>query len=263
MRRDAPELDALALALAERPEVVFALDYDGTLVPIVRNPDLAVPDSALSELLAMLAGLQGVRVCVVSGRAQASLAAWLGKLPIDLVAEHGVWSKRRGVAAWKCHIDPTTLGWLADARAILETYVERAPGAFLEEKTAGLAWHYRNVDPYLGVHLARELRVHLVRHFAQLPAAILAGRKVIELRAQGVDKGAAVRDSLGLFVRDAAVIAAGDDRTDEDLFAVLPEGSLSLCAGTMATRAAYRISGPEQLRRFLRRFAEARTSRNG
>ncbi len=263
LRGDPQELDALAVAFAERPEVVFALDYDGTLVPIVRNPDLAVPDSALSELLAMLAGLRGVRVCVVSGRAQASLAAWLGKLPIDLVAEHGVWSKRCGVAAWKCHIDPTTLGWLADARAILETYVERAPGAFLEQKTAGLAWHYRNVDPYLGVHLARELRVHLVRHFAQLPVAILAGRKVIELRAQGVDKGAAVRDSLGLFVRDAAVIAAGDDRTDEDLFAVLPEGSLSLCAGSMATRAAYRISGPEQLRRFLRRFAEARTSGSG
>ncbi len=78
----------------------------------------------------MLAGLRGVRVCVVSGRAQPSLAAWLGKLPIDLVAEHGVWSKRSGIAAWKCHIDPTTLGWLADARAILETYVERAPGRF-------------------------------------------------------------------------------------------------------------------------------------
>ena len=172
-----------------------------------------------------------------------------------------MWSKRSGVAAWKSHIDPTTLGWLGDARAILETYVQRAPGACLEQKTAGLAWHYRNVDPYLGVHLARELRVHLVRYFAQLPVSILAGRKVIELRPQGVDKGAAARDSLALFASGAAIVAAGDDRTDEDLFAALPEGSISLCAGTLATRAAYRISGPEQLRRFLRRFAEARTLR--
>jgi trehalose 6-phosphate synthase/phosphatase len=259
LRHNPSQLEALALELAKRPEVVFALDYDGTLVPIARNPDLAVPDSALSELLAMLAVASGVRVCVVSGRAQASLGAWLGKLPIDLVAEHGVWSKRAGVAAWKCHIDPSTLGWLGDARAILETYVERAPGAFLEEKTAGLAWHYRNVDPYLGVHLARELRVHLVRHFAQLPVSILAGRKVIELRPQGLDKGAAVRDSLALFAGAPALLAAGDDRTDEDLFAVLPEGSLSLCAGTLATRAHYRVSGPEQVRLFLRRFLEART----
>ena len=260
LRRDPDQLDALALGLAENPEVVLALDYDGTLVPIARNPDLAVPDSALSELLAMLGRLSGVRVCVVSGRAQGSLAAWLGKLPIDLVAEHGVWSKRAGVAAWKCHVDPTTLGWLPDARGILETYVERAPGAFLEQKTAGLAWHYRNVDPYLGVHLARELRVHLVRHFAQLPVSILAGRKVIELRPQGMDKGAAARDSLALFATGAAVAAAGDDRTDEDLFLALPEGSISLCAGTLATRAGYRISGPEQLRRFLRRFAEVRAA---
>ncbi|HEY3668921.1 MAG TPA: trehalose-phosphatase, partial [Polyangiaceae bacterium] len=261
LRHDPHELEALALSLAECPEVVLTLDYDGTLVPIARNPDLAVPDSALSELLFVLASLSGVRVCVVSGRAQASLAAWLGRLPIDLVAEHGVWSKRAGVAAWKCHIDPTTLGWLGDARQILETYVERAPGAFLEQKTAGLAWHYRNVDPYLGVHLARELRVHLVRHFAQVPVSILAGRKVIEIRPQGLDKGIAVRDSLALFASGAAVVAAGDDRTDEDLFAALPEGSLSLCAGTLATRAGYRISGPEQLRRFLRHFAEVRALR--
>jgi trehalose 6-phosphate synthase/phosphatase len=248
----------LARTLATRPEVIFALDYDGTLVPITRNPDLARPDAALLELLMMLAGSSGVHVCVVSGRAQASLAAWLGTLPIDLVAEHGVWSKKAEASEWQSHIDTSALGWMSDARSILATYVERAPGAFLEEKTAGLAWHYRNVDPYLGAHLARELRVHLVRHFAQAPVSILGGRKVIEMRPQGVDKGLAVRDSLGLFRSNAVIMAAGDDRTDEDLFAALPEGSLGLCAGTLATRAGYRVSGPEQIRSFLRSFLEAR-----
>jgi trehalose 6-phosphate synthase/phosphatase len=260
LRRNTSALEALARTLAARTEVVFTLDYDGTLVPIARNPDLAYPDPALRELLAMLAGLSGVHVCVVSGRAQASLSAWLGALPIDLVAEHGVWSKKAEASEWQCHIDTASLGWLSDARAILETYVERAPGAMLEEKTAGLAWHYRNVDPYLGVHLARELRVHLVRHFAQMPVSILGGRKVLEMRPQGLDKGVAVRDSLGLFQGGAVIAAAGDDRTDEDLFAALPEGSLSLCAGTLATRAGYRVSGPEQIRRFLRQFVEARSA---
>ncbi len=87
-------------------------------------------------------------------RAQSSLAAWLGELPIHLIAEHGVWSKRAQASEWKCHIDPGSLDWLGDAKNILQTYVQRAPGAFLEEKTAGLAWHYRLVDPYLGVALA-------------------------------------------------------------------------------------------------------------
>lgn len=259
LRRDPEKLDALARNLAAHPSVVFALDYDGTLVPIMRTPELAIPDPALCELLDRLARLNGVRVCVVSGRAQASLSAWLDALPIDLIAEHGVWSRNWG-SAWQCHVDPTTLDWLSDARGILETYVERAPGAFLEEKTAGLAWHYRNVDPYLGVLLARELRVHLVRHFAQAPVSILAGRKVLEMRPQGLEKGSAARDWLGLFQTGAAVAAAGDDRTDEDLFAALPDGSLSLCAGTLTTRAGYRVSGPEQVRRFLQRFLEARTA---
>lgn len=261
LRHDQNGLVALAQRAAERPELIFALDYDGTLVPIVRNPDLASPDGSLRELLAMLTGLPGVHVCVVSGRAQASLSAWLGSLKIDLVAEHGVWSKKAESSEWKCHIDPNTLGWIADARSILQTYVERAPGAFVEEKTAGLAWHYRNVDPYLGLALARELRMHLVRHFAQAPVSILSGRKVLEMRPQGVDKGAAVRDSLGLLQTEATLIAAGDDRTDEDLFAALPEGSISLCAGLLATRAGYRVSGPDQVRRFLRAFVEARTAK--
>ncbi len=258
LRHDSAELEALAQRLATRAEVLFALDYDGTLVPIARNPDLARPDAALRELLATLAGMPGVEVCVVSGRAQSSLSGWLGELRIDLVAEHGVWSKRADSADWKCHIDASSLGWLPDAKNILQTYVERAPGAFVEEKTAGLAWHYRLVDPYLGVALARELRVHLVRHFAQAPVSILAGRKVIEMRPQGIDKGSAVRDSLGLFRPELALAAAGDDRTDEDLFAALPEGSISLCAGTLATRARYRVTGPDQVRRFLRSFVEAR-----
>ncbi len=261
LRRNTPELEAVAQRLALRSEVVFTLDYDGTLVPIVRNPDLASPDVALRELLGALAASSGVHVCIVSGRAQHSLSAWLGALPVDLVAEHGVWSKKGGAAEWRCHIDPSALGWLSDARSILETYVERAPGALLEQKTAGLAWHYRNVDPYLGLALARELRVHLVRHFAQAPVSILGGRKVIEMRPQGVDKGSAVRDSLGLFASSAVIAAAGDDRTDEDLFAALPDGSISLCAGTLATRAGYRVSGPDQVRRFLRSFVEARTRR--
>jgi len=258
LRHDPGQLEALAQGLATRAEVLFALDYDGTLVPIVRNPDLARPDADLRELLAMLAAMPGIEVCVVSGRAQPSLAAWLGELPIDLVAEHGVWSKRANEADWNCHVDPGSIGWLSDAKSILQTYVERAPGAFLEEKTAGLAWHYRLVDPYLGVALARELRVHLVSHFAQAPVSILAGRKVVEMRPQGIDKGAAVRDSLGLFRPQLALAAAGDDRTDEDLFAALPEDSISLCAGTLATRARFRVSGPEQVRRFLRSFLEAR-----
>jgi trehalose 6-phosphate synthase/phosphatase len=102
----------------------------------------------------------------------------------------------------------------------------------------------------------------LVRHLAQLPVSILGGRKVIELRPQGIDKGIATRDFLNAFGKGSAVCAIGDDRTDEDLFAALPEHALSLCAGTLVTRAAYRVSGPDQVRRFLRRFVEARARGN-
>ncbi|HEX2673674.1 MAG TPA: bifunctional alpha,alpha-trehalose-phosphate synthase (UDP-forming)/trehalose-phosphatase, partial [Polyangiaceae bacterium] len=110
LRANSPELDALARDLATRREVLLALDYDGTLVKISSNPDRARPDASLRELLVVLAQLPGVEVCIVSGRTQSSLATWFGELPIHLVAEHGVWSKRAGALDWKCHIDPSTLG---------------------------------------------------------------------------------------------------------------------------------------------------------
>jgi len=259
LRADNGAVAALGAALAEHAQVHLAIDYDGTLVPIRNNPEAARPDALLRELLATLGNLPGVRVCIVSGRGHASLQAWLGDLPLDLAGEHGVWTKLASEPEWKCHVDGASLGWKSDVRAVLETYVERAPGARIEDKTAGLAWHYRNADPHLGARTARELRVHLVRHLAQSPVTILAGRKVIEVRPQGIDKGIAARDFLGLFAEGAAIAAFGDDRTDEDLFAALPEGALSVCAGTIATRANYRVSGPEQVRKLLRRFVEVRT----
>jgi len=260
LRQDSRELEALSRELARRSEVLLALDYDGTLVDIKGLPEFAVPDAALLELLSELAELSGVEVCVVSGRPRSDLAGWFDELPLHLVAEHGVWSKRARTNEWRCHIDPSTLDWIADARHILQTYVERAPGSFLEEKTAGLSWHYRLVDPHRALALARELRVHLVRHFAQAPVSVLPGRKMIELRPQGIDKGSAVRDLLGLLQRELGIAAAGDDRTDEDLFAALPEDAITLCAGTRATRARYRVRGPAQVRRFLQVFAETRAA---
>ncbi len=258
LRSRSDELRKLADSVALEREVFFALDYDGTLMPIRQNPEAAGPDPELVALLGSLASLSGVRVAVVSGRTRESLEEWLGALPIGLIAEHGVWTRVAG-NDWHCHVDTISTSWMEPLRKKLDEYASRTPGARVEEKTAGLAWHYRAVAHQLGALRARELRLNLIPLLSRAPVSVLSGRKVVEVRPQGIDKGTGIQWLLGRELGGLTVIAAGDDRTDEDMFAALPPSALTLCAGPAPTRAKYRLSGPDQVRSFLRRFIARRT----
>ena len=79
---------------------LLLLDYDGTLVRFHANPQRAQPDAELRQLLADLAGNPQNRVVIISGRDRATLDSWLGELPLDFIAEHGVWLRRAG-ADWQ------------------------------------------------------------------------------------------------------------------------------------------------------------------
>jgi trehalose 6-phosphate synthase/phosphatase len=258
LRSRSDELRKLADTIAQEREVFFALDYDGTLMPIRQNPEDAGPDAELVALLTSLASQSGVRVAVVSGRTRESLDEWLGALPVSLIAEHGVWTRLAG-SEWLCHVDAVSTSWMDPLRKKLDEYASRTPGARVEEKTAGLAWHYRSAAHQLGALRARELRLNLIPLLSRAPVSVLSGRKVVEVRPQGIDKGTATQGVLGRELSGITVVAAGDDRTDEDLFAALPPSALTLCAGPAPTRAKYRLSGPDQVRSFLRRFIARRT----
>lgn len=261
MLSNQPCTDNEALSLAEQvasaPDVTLALDYDGTLVPLQQSPERARPDGPLLQLLSELARLPKVALHIVSGRTRESLEQWLGELPIGLVAEHGFWIRELGAREFQPLFDPNSCTWKPLARALMEEYTIRTPGAMIEEKSVGLAWHYRNATPHLGTLRARELRTHLVQTFAQSPVAILTGRKVVEVRPHGVNKGEAIR-RVGNLERETLFVAFGDDRTDEDLFAALPESAYTFRAGSGVTRARFRVNGPTQVRFFLNRFLELR-----
>jgi trehalose 6-phosphate synthase/phosphatase len=229
------------------------LDYDGTLVPFTPSPELARPDPALLDLLRGLAARPGFSVHVVSGRARGDLEAWLGDLAGGLHAEHGLWSRLPG-EPWRAG-PVADLSWKPRARALLDELSARTPGSIIEEKTAGYAWHHRAVESATGEARARELAVRLSALLAGAPVEVLEGNKVVEVRPRGVNKGrvvALVADSApepGLFV------ALGDDRTDEDLFAALPPGSIALHVGPGPSRAGLRLADVAEARSFLSSLA--------
>ncbi len=233
--------------------LVLLLDYDGTLVPFAPTPELAVPDPTLLGLLRRLAAHPGFEVHVVSGRKRETLARWLGALPLGLHAEHGLWSRAAG-GAWVQAEAPDDR-WRVPALEILRDFADRTSGAIIEEKTAGLAWHYRAVDPEYGAAQARELSVHLSALLSNAPVELLQGDMVVELRPHGVEKGRVARAVLRDSPRNTLAFAAGDDQTDEDLFAALPEGAIAVHVGKSESRAPLRVPDVRALRAILERLA--------
>ena len=178
----------LAARLQAAPVLFLLLDYDGTLVPFAPTPDLAEPDDELILLLQELAARPLTEVHVVSGRTRETLERWLGALPIGLHAEHGFSSRAPGASTWSTGAVPPQ-DWRPGVLALMRAFAARTPGALVEEKSAGVAWHYRLADPELGASQARALKLELALLLGPAPVEILDGAKVIEVLARGVHKG--------------------------------------------------------------------------
>jgi len=228
---------------------ILFLDYDGTLVPIAGTPDQAHPDPEILRILAALAGDPKNRVVITSGRDRAVLEEWFGALGAGFIAEHGIWIRERG-GEWKM-VAPVSKEWKGEIRPILEVYVDRTSGTFIEEKEYSLAWHFRNADPGLADMRSKELREDLMLRTKNLHLALLEGDKVVEVKDSAINKGAAALHWL----RDTPydfIIAAGDDRTDEDLFAALPGTAYTIRVGPDPSLATYSLRSSDAVRSLLR-----------
>ncbi|MBX2992658.1 MAG: bifunctional alpha,alpha-trehalose-phosphate synthase (UDP-forming)/trehalose-phosphatase [Bacteroidetes bacterium] len=229
------------------------LDYDGTLVQFVRHPALAKPKDELLNLLRRLAESSGSTVVIISGRDKATLQQWFGELPVGLVAEHGAWVKELN-SEWNL-LKNHSNEWKLRIHPILELYADRLPGARVEEKEYSLVWHYRGADPEQGLLLARELTDHLTTFTANTDLQVMRGHKVVEIRTAGVNKGTAAEHFLRKGEFDF-ILAGGDDWTDEDLFAVMPENAYSIKIGIGSTRARYNLRNPKEVLRLLEQFTK-------
>src|SRR5262249_35813317 len=167
--------------------LAILLDYDGTLVPIANTPDLALPGPDLIGLIAALAGRPNTIVQMVSGRGRDTLDAWFGALPIGLWAEHGVWFRAAPGVEWVSDL-PVPCDWMLEVRVIMEEFSAATPGAFVEEKRASIAWHYRQAARGYGRVKARELRLVLSKAMVDRPIEIIEGKRVLEVRSRGASK---------------------------------------------------------------------------
>jgi len=200
--------------------------------------------------LGALAEVPANEVVIISGRDRETLQRWFGGLKVRLVAEHGAWIKED---TWQA---AQSLGdeWKDEIRPVLEFYTDRTPGAFIEEKDFSLVWHYRRADPELAEIRARELKEELLVLTANLNLGVLEGSKVIEVKDVSVNKGRAAMQWLRR--PWDFILAVGDDWTDEDVFAVLPEGAYSIRVGLNPSKARFNILSHSQVLELLEQLLQ-------
>ncbi len=231
--------------------LAILLDYDGTLVPIAATPELAVPDAELLALLAALAARPGTTVHIVSGRPGDTLDEWFAALPLSLWAEHGVHHRPLGATGWETTAS-AAIDWTSRILPILEEFTASTPGSMLEQKNASFAFHYRLAEHEVGEQRAHELKVLLEAAIVDQPLEVLEGKKVLEVRLRGVTKAIVAHRLLAEAGDPPGILAMGDDRTDEELFAALPPYAVTVAVGSETTAASYRVADFRAARELLR-----------
>ncbi|MDQ3336655.1 MAG: trehalose-phosphatase [Myxococcota bacterium] len=246
--------DHVCIELARHEALTLMLDLDGTLIPFAATPEAAVLDQTALEILRLLQ-TTGVRVVIVSGRPRALVEPMRAGLDgIWWVAEHG---------SWRC-LDGYWVGPSAapEIPELLEVFAPFSvvPGARLESKSESLCVHWRLVpqalkeDLIAGCDLACEEWLETHPEFERLD-----GVEMLEVRRRTSNKGRAVA-LVREHIPGARIIAIGDDRTDDDMFAALRDDELAIGVGANRTRARRRLPDHVAVRSFLTWLHQARTS---
>lgn len=226
------------------------LDYDGTLTNFVNtsDPTKAAPSKQLLALLKRLAESPNTDLWIISGRTRAAMEQWFGKTTFNLVAEHGSWVRQdgewaQGLFSFQEH--------KSRIKPLLERYAERTPGAHIEEKNFAFVWHYRNVSPELAYARNSSLKHDLNTLLAGTEIGIYSGNKIIEIKPRTIRKSTIVNEIIDSNPPEF-VLCAGDDYTDEDMFASLPDTAFTIRVGIHDTNARFQVSSVEKLRALLK-----------
>ena len=236
-------------AYKQSKERLIFLDYDGTLVGFFENPDDSKPDQELIEILEHLTKDINNHIVIISGRGRQSLEEWMKPYTLDIIAEHGVWIKRMD-KPFKTFIK-INASWKKEILSLLERYVNRTPGSFVEEKDYSLVRHYRKVETGLGEVRTRELTSHLKYMTANENLEVLEGDMIVEIKNSEINKGKAAQKLMKIYPDADFLLALGDDFTDEDTFKAMPEEAYTIKVGTSASEAKFSVNSYKEVRKFF------------
>ncbi len=253
--------EAVRLIRREREahgRLLLALDFDGTLAPIVPHPEEAAILPAAGHALRRIADRRDTLVAVVSGRGLDDVRARVREERAFFAGNHGFEIEGPGI---RHRIDAAERHRpeLRAATERLRTEFADLEGAEIEDKGITVSVHYRRVDDPAAAELLRQAAV---REAERSGLRVTHGRRIVELRPP-VDwhKGRAVEFLIDALAAEKPLypVFIGDDVTDEDAFAaVRARGGLAIlvarAAITRPTVADARVGSPEELVPLLERL---------
>jgi trehalose 6-phosphate phosphatase len=258
---DATERERAVDRIAAAPRLLIALDFDGTLAPLVDEPMTARALPAAKSATERLSLLPDTVVAFVSGRSLADLRT---------IAEHGddsrIWlTGSHGAERWRPAGVPAAEtaeddGQGADAAALVaaaDEAVEGLAGAWIEPKAFGFGVHTRLASAEDAVEAASRVDALMAERAQGWRRR--AGRDVVEFawRHEGKDTAVAeLREETGA----TAVLFAGDDVTDEDALRSLLPGDLGVRVGEGETAADIRVPDAEAFASLLGELAARRAA---
>jgi trehalose 6-phosphate phosphatase len=230
-------LDAFCYA-----DALFSFDFDGTLAPIVSDPDDARLPSKTEDYLRTLH--ENTAIVVISGRSRPDL---LKRLPFDVdfaIGNHGLEGLPSSTGSLEIAADMTRQ-W----HEKLKPSLAKSPGVVIEDKSFSLAIHYRHAQD------KRKTKLKLLELASGLVPAprILLGKYVVNLVASGAPhKGVALLE-LMLRTGKRSAVYVGDDENDEDVFRLGEESLLTIRVGEAENSAAlYYLKNQAEIDKMLR-----------
>ncbi len=235
---------ARAIADLRRP-LLLVFDCDGVLAPLTDHADDSVLNAGVGEDLTRLSDANDVTVAILSGRSLDGLAQFEFADAIIVAGSYG--GERRGAAIEELSPDERSLLEALDALAV-DAADLAGEGAWVERKPTSVVIHVREADPDLG---ARAIAAAWKHQTALVGHECHEGSNVLELMARPTDKGrglTALRDEF----TPSGTVYFGDDVPDEDAFAVLGVGDVSVKIGHGSTIATHRLADAAAVSQLLK-----------
>jgi trehalose 6-phosphate phosphatase len=236
----------------------FFLDYDGTLTPIVRRPELAVLSEEMRQTVRTAS--KKYFVAVISGRDLADVKKLVGLPSLGYAGSHGFDISGPEGKHLEYQKGGDFLPHLKKAERQLKSRIQSIEGAHVESKKFSFAVHFREVQAERAPEVEKAVD-EVVSEFSGLRKSW--GKKVFEIQPDlDWNKGKALiwlLESFDLAAADVLPFYLGDDITDEDAFKVLIDKGIGIVVGENGrpTFARYRLKNPEEVRLFLSQLESA------
>jgi trehalose-phosphatase len=239
--------------------VILFLDFDGTLAPIVQEPDKAALPAQTRVVLEAFCEKESCTVAVVSGRSLPDIRGKVGIEGLIYAGNHGIEIEGAGLR----FMAPGAISArdaLISVKAAIGPFVSGVSGVLLEDKGPSVSVHFR-----MAQEADKDAVVDAVRSAARPfldVVSVRTGKEVVEVTPRGWDKGNAVKWLLdritpALSVTSAVPVYIGDDATDEDAFKVLEDRGVTVVVGKQAGSCArYYLNDTVSVRTFLQKMLD-------